>query len=164
MKRTIKSTIVTFILGFALGFVNQVHADGFTLPAGLACADFDLTIEITPSDHYVIKEWTDEYGNPVRQITAGRGDDLEFINETTGATFSLMGNGSVSHTTVNPDGSKTVSTEGHNVLILFPSDFPPGPSTKQYVGRVVYTIDPYEVWTLQKISGKTTDICAALSE
>ena len=54
------------------------------------------------------------------------------------------------------------------MLILFPSDLQPGigPSTKQYVGRVVYTVDMYGTWTLQEedISGKTTDICAALSQ
>ena len=165
MKKTIKSTIYTSILIFALGAANQVNAAGFTLPAGLACADFTLTINITPGDHYVVKEWVDENGNPVRMLTAGRGNDLEFINEDTGATFYLMGNGSVSHTTYNPDGSSTVSATGHNVIILFPTDFPPGvgPSTKQYVGRVVYTVAEDETWTLQKVSGKTTDICAALS-
>lgn len=154
------------MLVLALGFASQVNAQVFTLPAGLACADFDLTIEITPSDHYVIKQWTDEYGNPVRMLTAGRGSDLLFINEDTGATFSLKGNGSVSHTTFNSDGSSIVSATGHNVLILFPSDLPPGvgPSTKQYVGRVVYTVASDETWTLQKVSGRTTDICAALSE
>jgi len=166
MKRIIKSVIVTSILALTLGFVNQVNADELTLPAGFACADFDLIIEITPSDHYVVKEWTDEDGNPVRMLTAGRGTDLEFINGSSGATFSLMGNGSVSHTTFNPDGSSTVSAEGHNVLILFPTDLPPGvgPSTKQYVGRVVYTVDSEGTWTLQKVVGRTTDICAALSE
>ena len=76
-------------------------------------------------------------------LTAGKGADLEFVNTATDATFSLMGNGSVSHTTYNLDGSSTVSAEGHNVLILFDNDLPPGvgPSTKQYVGRVVYTVD-----------------------
>jgi len=31
-------------------------------------------------------------------------------------------------------------TIGHNVLILFPSDVPAGPSTTLYVGRVVFTV------------------------
>lgn len=163
MKRTIKSAICTFMLALALGSANQVNADVFTIPAGGAC-DFELTIEITPSDHYVVKEWTDEIGNPVRMLTAGRGADLEFTNEETDATLSLMGNGSVSHTTLNLDRSSTVSATGHNVLILFPSDFPAGPSTKQYVGRVVYTVDELGTWTLQDVRGRTTDICAALSD
>ena len=138
MKRTIKSAIATSMLALTLGSTSQVSADVITLPAGWAC-DFDLTIETTPSDHYVVKEWTDEYDNPVRMLTAGRGADLKFINEYTDANLSLMGNGSVSHTTYNPDGSQTVSAEGHNVLVFFPTDVP-GPSVTQYVGRVVYTV------------------------
>jgi hypothetical protein len=166
MNRTIKSIIGTSMLILALGAASQVNAAGFTLPAGLACADFTLTINITPGDHYVVKEWVDENGNPVRMLTAGRGADLEFINEDTGATFYLMGNGSVSHTTYNSDKSSTVSATGHNVLILFPSDLPSGvgPSTKQYVGRVVYSVAADRTWTLQKVNGRTTDICAALSQ
>ncbi len=113
-----------------------------------------------------MKEWTDEYGNLVRMFEGGKGSDLIFTNEDTGATYSTMGNGSVSHTTFNPDGSSNVSTGGHNVLILFPSDLPlgVGPSTKQYVGHVQYTVAPDGTWTLQSINGKTNDICAILIE
>ena len=166
MKRSIKSAIATSVLAMALGSASQVSADVISIPAGYACLDFGLTIEITPSDHYVVKEWKDEMDNPVRLLTAGRGADLTFVNENTGATLSLMGNGSVSHTTYNPDGSQSVSAEGHNVLIFFPSDLPSGvgPSTKQYVGRVLYTVDAFGTWALQDVRGRTVDICGALSE
>ncbi|MEJ2321511.1 MAG: hypothetical protein P8Z31_03955 [Gammaproteobacteria bacterium] len=95
--KSLKYVIGKSMLAFTLAFANYANADGITLPAGYACADFSLTINITPGDHYVIKEWTDEYGNPVRMLTAGRGADLEFINEDTGATYATMGNGSVSY-------------------------------------------------------------------
>ncbi|MFN8490788.1 MAG: hypothetical protein U0350_24565 [Caldilineaceae bacterium] len=49
------------------------------------------------------------------------------------------------------------------MIILFPTDVPAGPSTTQYVGQVVYTVDAAGVFTLQQVSGQTTDICAALS-
>jgi hypothetical protein len=164
--KSLKSAIGTSMLALALGSANQVNAADatFELPAGQACLDFDLIININVSDHQVFKEWTDEFGNPVRMLTAGKGNDLEFVNGSTFATLSLKGKGSVSHTTFNPDGSSTVSATGHNVLILFPTDMPPGPTTTQHVGRVVYTVDANEVWTIQKVSGRTTDICAALSE
>jgi len=41
-------------------------------------------------------------------------------------------------------------------------DVPAGPSTTLYVGRVVFTVDTSGVFTLQSVSGKSTDICAAL--
>ena len=132
------------------------------LPAGLAC-DFGLSVEIRGGNQ-VMKEFVDKNGNVVRMLSAGKGSALSFTNLSTGATFSLKANGSVTHTTVNPDGSSTVATTGHNVIVLFPTDVPAGPSTTLYVGRVVFTVDSSGVFTVQQVSGQTTDICAVLSE
>ena len=104
----------------------------------------------------------DKNGNVVRLLEAGIGPAFVFTNLTTSATFSTRSNGSVVRTTVNPDGSLTVTATGHFVLILFPTDVPAGPSTTLYVGRIVYTIDSGGVFTLLEVSGQTTDICAAL--
>jgi hypothetical protein len=135
------------------------------LPAGVACNNFDLRVEIRGGPQ-VVKEFTDKNGNVVRMLSAGKGSALSFTNLSTGATFSLKSNGSVTHTTLHPDGSSTVALTGHNVLVLFPTDVPAGPSTTLHVGRVVYTVDtsPNQVFTVQQVSGKTTDICAALSD
>jgi len=71
--------------------------------------------------------------------------------------------GAVQQSVVNADGSATVTSTGHNVLILFPSDVPAGPSTTLYVGRVVFTVGANGVFTVVSTSGSATDICAALS-
>jgi hypothetical protein len=63
----------------------------------------------------------------------------------------------------NGDGSQTWMMMGHNVLILFPTDVPAGPSTTLYVGRIVFTVDISGVYTLQSTNGTSVDICAALS-
>ena len=57
-----------------------------------------------------------------------------------------------------------MNATGHNVIILFPTDFPAGPSTIQYVGRVLYTVsaDGTNTFTLRQVSGTRSDICAAL--
>jgi hypothetical protein len=133
-----------------------------SLPAGVAC-DFPLSVEIRGANQ-VFKEFVDKNGNVVRSLSAGKGSALLFINEDTDATFSLKANGSVSQIAFNPDGSSTQTITGHNVLILFPSDVPAGPSTTLHVGRVVFTVDVNGVFTLQQVSGKTTDICAELSD
>ena len=112
----------------------------------------------------VRKEFRDENGNLVRLLEAGKGSTLLFTNLDTGATLTLESNGSVTHTTFNPDGSRTVASTGHNVIILFPTDVPAGPSTTLYEGRIVYTVESGEVFTVQRVSGQTTDICAILSE
>ena len=85
------------------------------------------------------------------------------MNVDTGASLSLRPNGSVAHVTLHADGSSTWVITGHNVLILFPTDSPPGPSTTLHVGRVVFTSDANANFTVVSVSGRSTDLCAALS-
>lgn len=132
------------------------------LPAGVAC-EFPLRVEIRGGPQ-VQREFKDKNGNVVRTLSAGRGSALTFFNLTTNATLALKPNGSVTHVTNNPDGTSTWVTTGHNVLILFPTDVPPGPTTTLYVGRVTFTVDNVTgIFTLGKTSGQASDICAALS-
>ena len=167
IARFIGTAVLTLVLSLVAVFSPgkpAIAADyDLDLPAGLACS-FELGVNVDGGNQ-VYKEFLDKNGNLVRSLSAGTGSALTFTNIDTGATFSLKSNGSVTHTTFNPDGSQTVVVTGHDVLILFPSDVPAGPSTTLYVGRVVFTISPFPdyVFTLQKVSGKSTDICAALS-
>ncbi len=154
------------VMTAALGFANSATASGppdlsFDLPAGLACS-FDLRIEGWGGSQ-VYKEFYDKDGNLVRLLFAGTGSALTFTNLGTSATYSTKANGAVSHITLNPDGSATQVTTGHNIIILFPTDVPAGPSTTLYIGRVVISIDSVGNYTLLKASGTSTDICAALS-
>ena len=143
---------------------TAVAAD-FTLdlPAGLACESFDLRIEGNVNPKAVYKEFYDKNGNPVRMLSAGKGNSLLFTNLDSSATLALAANGSVSTVMPNGDGSQKWAMMGHNVLILFPTDVPAGPSTTLYVGRIVFTIDTSGVYTLESTSGNAMDICAALS-
>ena len=170
-KGVLSVMIIALILTLAvvLGSGSQATAadppDTITidLPAGVACNDFDLRVEISGGNQ-VVKEFMDKNGNVVRMLSAGKGSALSFTNLSTDATFSLKANGSVSHITFNPDGSYTQAITGHNVLVLFPTDVPAGPSTTLHVGRVVFTVDSNAVFTVQQVSGQTTDICAVLSD
>ena len=131
-------------------------------PAGLACADFDLQVEASGG---TIKQhdFTDRSGEVVRVVLAGTGPALTLTNLTSGATYSTPSNGSVTHIAVNPDGTLTYRMTGHNILILFPTDVPPGPSTTLYVGQVGFTVDANAVFTVTSVAGRSVDICAALS-
>lgn len=135
----------------------------FDLPAGLACESFDLRLEGTTNPRRVQREFYDKDGNVVRYLTAGKGAALTFTNLATGATLSLRANAAVERVVLNPDGTQRWVTTGHNVLILFPTDVPAGPSTTLYVGRVVFTVDSSGIFTLESTTGKSMDICAALS-
>jgi hypothetical protein len=134
------------------------------LPAGTAC-EFTLiidTVGINP-----VKQFTDKNGLLVRTIEAGRGNQLTFSTDINDSVYVIKPNGSVNQTTFGPQGGQnppsTVQLSGHNVLILFPSDIPAGPTTIQYIGHVEYTVDAQGVFTVTKTTGRQVDICAALS-
>lgn len=133
----------------------------FTWRAGLAC-DFKLQIH-GYGGSFRTEEFLDKNNNVVRTITAGKGFGLVFTNAESGAQFALKGDGTVQRATVNPDGSSTNISTDHNVVILFPSDVPAGPSTTLYVGPFASTVDALGIFTLQSAIGSPTDICAALS-
>jgi hypothetical protein len=149
-------------------FVGTAHAVDQTinLPEGFACPDFPLRIDITNNPNRVVKEFTDENGNVVRIIEAGRANEFLLTNVESGKTILFKGRGSVAKTTVNADGTTTVENNGHTGVVLFPNDVPlPGdtvPSTTLYIGRVVYTIDANGTFTVESASGRTVDICAEL--
>ena len=152
--------LTTTLAVSAAGATAAGHDEVF--PAGTAC-DFPLAIDIGSGGPRVERTFVDANGNRVRVISAGVGSQLTFTNLSTDATIAFPANGAVTNTVYNADGSQTVTLTGHNVLILFPTDVPAGPSTTLYVGRVVFNIDVNGNFTLVSTSGTATDICAALS-
>lgn len=156
----------TAALALGMGTSTALGAEdpdfSFDLPAGVACEGFDLRVEGWGSNQQY-REFEDRDGNVVRSISAGTGSALTFTNLSTDATFSSKSNGSTTHQSFGSDATTTRMT-GHNVLILFPSDVPPGPSTTLYVGQIVFTVDSGGIFTLQSARGNSTDICAALTD
>jgi hypothetical protein len=150
------------ILGTLAGPVTAAPHD-IDFPAGTACQGFDLGIDLgAPVGGSVAREFRDRDGNVVRVLSAGTGYALTLYNDTSGTSLSLPSNGVVTITRPGPDGVQTVTTLGHTIIILFPTDVPPGPATTLYVGRVVYTVDAQGTFTLLSTGGRQTDICAAL--
>ena len=144
-----------------VGFANSAMAGTMDFPAGLACP-FGLHVDFSGGNQHE-HHFLDKNGNLVRILTTGTGSALTFTNIDTGATLSLKSNGSGTDTRINADGSSLVTLHGHNILILFPTDKPAGPTTTLYVGRAAFTVDTSGNFTLGDTSGQSTDICAALS-
>jgi hypothetical protein len=132
------------------------------LPAGVACASFDLRVGSTGGP-LITREFADENGNAVRLLSTGQGFDLTFTNLNSGESIAFRSNGSVAQGTINADGSTTVRATGHDVVILFQTDEPAGPSTTLYAGQLLYTVDANGDFHVQKSTGQTTDICALLA-
>ena len=174
MNRTLSARLAYAVVAASITFVGSATqsiaaappppADVVVidLPAGTACKSFDLHVEIRNNPNRVMREFKDRKGNVVRVLTAGKGNTLVFTNVETNEKVTLSPSGSVEHITLNRDGSQTWAVTGHNVLILFPTDVPAGPSTTLYVGRLVFTVDAKGVFTVQSASGTSTDICATL--
>ena len=132
---------------------------------GEACPDFGLRVELyVDTAHLTFRQFVDKNGNPLRLLLAGQNFALTFTNMTTGASFHSRAEGAVQHWTLNADGSTTLVATGHTGVTWFSTDVPPGPATAWYVGRLVVDIDTSGVvWTLRKVTGQVTDICAAVS-
>ena len=128
--------------------------------AGEACA-FPLTLELSGSKYH-LKEFFDKDGNVVRRVIAGKGSLMTLTNNDNDASLSLKAYGFAVQETYGADGTITDVISGHVLVILFPTDVPAGPSTTLYVGRLVETISPTGVGSIQSFTGKATDICAAL--
>jgi hypothetical protein len=152
--------LVVFAL-FVVGRADAAPDSTQTFAAGEACS-FALQIDITGTPQ-VNKKFEGADGR-VRFLSAGTGSDLVFTNLATGKTFTLNGNGSVTWTRIDASGSARLTLTGNNIAIYFPTDTPAGPSTTLVVGREDIAVDlaTFQFTRLSR-TGKTTDICAALS-
>jgi hypothetical protein len=150
------------VLGGVVGSASAQDHD-LVLPAGVACADFDLGLDFGV-DSRKLHEFTDANGDVVRAILAGRANAVTLTNVETDATLTVGARGSMWNIVNHSDGTSTITTHGHLVLILFPTDVPAGPATTLYIGRVVFTFDNVTGFTeVLGATGRTTDLCAALS-
>jgi hypothetical protein len=131
----------------------------YDFQAGVACP-FPLHVETGAASEP--RELPGRNGD-ARLLRAGKGEALTFTNVDTSESVSLKANGSVQRGAIHPDGTSTWEVTGHNVIILFPTDVPAGPSTRLYVGRVLYTSTATNDFTVQQVSGSSVDICAELS-
>jgi hypothetical protein len=160
MKISLNTRLCAVAFGLAVLWSSPASAQTQEFPAGQACS-FALRA-VSVGGHRVLKTFTDTNGNIVRILSTGTGGQVTLTNLATGATLSLPSNGAVQRTSQDGNLFTTVMT-GHNILFLFPTDVPAGPTTTLYAGRVVFTSDSAGVFTLLGTSGKSTDICATLS-
>lgn len=160
-NRTIVACMTAAVLGYASQGVAAQSPFDITFDPGLACS-FALRIQ-GAGDGNIADRLVQDKNGVTKIISAGTGGSLIYTNVTTGKTFSTKSNGAVQQATYSSDGSSSNVLTGHNVVIMYPTDVPAGPSTTLYQGRVTYTVDTAGVWTVESVSGKTTDICAAVS-
>jgi hypothetical protein len=156
------SLALALVLTTAGPATAQTPNNPLILPAGQACEGFDLSFSTTGGNQ-VHKEFTDKNGLVIRKLSAGKGAVLTFGNVQSGVFLTIKTGGSVTHETIDRNGTSTFVGTGHNGFIFFPTDNPKGPATVIFLGRVVYSTTADGVTTLTQTGGKQIDICAALS-
>lgn len=161
-RRTVTAAAALATLGSIVGAGAATAADfSIPFPAGTAC-DFPLLVEGTGGNR--IEHTITTGDGTVRMLSTGTGSALTFTNMDTGATVHLRSNGAVQRSTTLADGSTLNVLTGHNVLFLFPTDVPAGPSTTLHVGKVVFTASPTSDFTVLETHGTSRDICAELTD
>lgn len=163
-NKTLPLASALILAGALFATAQPAEADDpIVLDPGLGCPGFSLQLQGT-GGNLQTKDFYDKNGNKVRTITAGKGVLLTYTNLDNKESITFDTSGSVTKTTYNPNGTYTVRASGHNGLVLFPTDVPAGPTTTQYIGTIVYTVDPTTgVFTLVSTSGQAVDVCAALA-
>lgn len=139
---------------------------------GVACPGFVLGFLPTGGILHT-QEFKDRNGNVVRILTAGKGtlntytnygDYRDPENPVVVKSVSIRTDGSVTSIKVNPDDTLTFTATGHFGLVMYPSDVPAGPSTTQYIGRIVFNVDLVTgIFTLVSTTGSAVDVCAKLA-
>ncbi len=131
-------------------------ADERSFEAGEVC-DFPIAY-VTKPGHL---EHLDDPFHP------GAAEVVSITNLDSGETYDVPSWGRRLKVTAHDDGTTSVVFNGHVVLILFAEDdgggILPTPSATLIAGRTEFTVDTDDAYTVTKVSGKTTDICAELS-
>jgi hypothetical protein len=108
----------------------------------------------------IIKTWTDDAGNPVKQIVTFPGNRLTFTNLETGTSVTVVGTGS-SQLRAQPNGSVSARTMGHGPFFPNPLTGEPGIWYLSGQGRAV--IDPHGNVISARLAGRLVNLCPSLA-
>jgi len=166
-RTALASAAALLALGAAAPAAAADSGHDLVLDAGLACADFAVGLDFIGGKRNV-REFTDANGDVVGVLVTGAAEGVVVTNIATGESVRAPSRGAATRVTPTGAGTSTVTHTGNLLLILFPTDDPAGPSTTLIQGRTVFTVapDPFpdsDQITVKSITGRTTDLCAALA-
>ncbi len=134
---------------------------GGSYPAGVACP-FAVSFDLVAGSGQIFT-FVDHAGDLVRLMNTARPETWVVTNLDTGATYTFTGQGGVTTITPSADGTTTVVVSGGIIGFNAPTDTPPGPFSLSIEGHLIFVIAPDGTGTLTQVSGKITDLCAAVS-
>jgi len=108
----------------------------------------------------IIKTWTDDAGDPTKQIVTFPGNKLTFTNLVSGTSVTVAGTGS-SQLRARPDGSVSARAMGHGPF--FPNPITGQPGIWYLSGQGRATLDSKGNVTSARLSGRLVDLCPVLA-
>ena len=108
----------------------------------------------------IIKTWTDDAGNPVKQIVTFPGNRITFTNLDSGVSVAVMGTGS-SQLRAAPDGSTSARSMGHGPF--FPNPITGELGIWYLSGQGKATIDSQGNMVAAELEGRFDDLCPKLA-
>jgi hypothetical protein len=108
----------------------------------------------------VVTTWTDDAGNPVKQIVTFPGNTLTFTNVDSGTSVTVMGTGS-SQLRAERDGSVSARSMGHGPF--FPNPITGEPGIWYLSGQGKATLDSQGNVTSAELAGRLVDLCPQLA-
>jgi len=108
----------------------------------------------------IIKTWTDDSGNPVKQIVTFPGNELTLTNLDTGTSVTVVNTGS-SQLRAEPDGFTSARAMGHGPF--FPNPITGEPGIWYLSGQGRATVDSQGIVTSARLAGRLVDLCPSLA-
>ena len=160
LRKLLVGTIVLVMLvlmpsALAMRPIREVNTQGDAL-IPRACA-FPVVGHIDGKE--IVTTFTDNDGNPVKQIVVFPGNRLTLTNADTGTSITVMGTGS-SQLRAHADGSTTARAMGHG--IFFPNPITGERGIWYLSGKGTAVIDANGDVT-SSLSGRLVDLCPQLA-
>jgi hypothetical protein len=132
-----------------------------TFPAGVVCT-FPVSFGVVSGGEGQLFTFIDHNGHVVRLMNHAKPSVWFFTNLDSGASYTLKLPAGLDRIAPSADGTTTVTISGGAIGFNAPTDTPPGPFALTNVGHLIFVIAPDGTGTLTKLSGKQTDLCAAV--
>lgn len=129
------------------------------------CEGFDVRVEFTRYNQYIIRQSTAQDGTTTLQVAGNAKATVTNLSTPTpkSVSYNVSGPGTI---VIHPDGSFTIDAAGPNLLWTLPANsYPNVPAISYTTGHVTFAVDSSGQTTSYTLAGgaRQTDVCAVLA-
>jgi hypothetical protein len=155
----------------ALALAAPANADDPRVPltapepkmSGDYCKGFDVGLEYTKKNQYIIRQSTAPDGTRTLQITGNAQATVTNLSTSKSVSYNVGGPGTI---VIYPDGSLNIDAAGPNLLWTLPEDsYLNVPAVSYTTGHLTLAVDASGKVTSYSLAGgaRQTDVCAVLA-